>query len=146
MMNRTGLINLSLGLGGVLVIAAPSGAIAAPIIPAPQVQSEDVVQWEPLARIKLDQPFQVEVKNTTPESLDYVVSTQTNFRTIAPGETVTMNSLKLPLFLNINAQRSVGVKYLLSVEKNRVKVGLKLTPSQGDTTLNIDDKGAIYLY
>jgi biopolymer transport protein ExbD len=145
MMNRTALIKLSLGLGVVLVITAPIGAIAAPV-PAPQVQSEDVVQWEPLARIKLDQPFQVEIKNTTPESLDYVVSTQTNFRTIAPGETVTMNSLKLPLFLNINAQRSTGVKYLLSVAENRVKVSLKLTPGQGDTTLNIDDKGAIYLY
>jgi hypothetical protein len=140
MMNRTGLIKLSLGLVVVLAVAAPSRTIAAP------VQSQDVVQWEPLARIKLDQPFQVEVKNTTSETLDYLVSTQTNFRSIAPGETVVMNSLKLPLFLNINAQRSTGVKYLLSVEENRVKVSLKLTPGQGDTTLNIDDKGAIYLY
>jgi hypothetical protein len=145
MMNRTGLIKLSLGLGVILLITAPSGVIAAPIS-SPQVQSEDVVRWEPLARIKLDQPFQVEVKNTTPETLDYLVSTQTNFRTIAPGETVVMNSLSLPLFLNINAQRSTGVKYLLSVEENRVKVSLKLTAGQGDTTLNIDDKGAIYLY
>jgi hypothetical protein len=111
-----------------------------------QVQSQDVVEWEPLARIDQNKPVRIEIKNTTPEPLEYVVTTQTNFRTLAPGDKVQLNSLPLPTFLNINATRSVGVKYLISVDKNVVKVELKLTSGQGDTTLNIDDKGAIYLY
>ncbi len=144
---------LSAILGSMAIFASQSGWAAEPAakgqnasVQNSPVQSQDVVQWEPLARIKLDQPFQIEISNTTPEALEYLVTTQTNFRTIGPGETVKLKSLKLPVFLNINAKRSVGVKYRLSVEGNIVKVGLKLTSGQGDTTLNIDDKGAIYLY
>jgi hypothetical protein len=111
-----------------------------------KVESQDVVRWEPLARVDLGKPFTIEMKNSTSERLEYLITTHTNFRSIAPGETVKLSSLTLPLFLNINATRTVGVKYLLSVERNTVKVELRLTGGQGDTTLNIDDKGAIYLY
>jgi hypothetical protein len=111
-----------------------------------KVESQDVVQWEPLARVDVGKPFTIELKNTTAEQLEYLITTHTNFRSIAPGETVKLSRLTLPLFLNINATRSVGVKYLLSVERNTVKVELRLTGGQGDTTLNVDDKGAIYLY
>jgi hypothetical protein len=38
------------------------------------------------------------------------------------------------------------VKYGLTAKRNRVVLELKIAPGQGDTTLNIDDKGAIYLY
>jgi hypothetical protein len=125
-----------------------SATVAVPTIAATPavVQSQDVVRWEPLARINLEKPFTIEISNSTNETLEYLVTTQTNFRSITPGQKVQLNSLPLPVFLNINATRPIGVKYRLSVDRNIVKVDLKLTPGQGDTTLNIDDKGAIYLY
>jgi hypothetical protein len=134
----------SLAVGCLLV----SASFSLPTIAATgeTVQSQDVVRWEPLARVNLEKPFKIEISNSTNETLEYLVTTQTNFRSIAPGEKVQLNSLPLPVFLNINATRAIGVKYRLSVERNIVKVDLKLTGGQGDTTLNIDDKGAIYLY
>jgi hypothetical protein len=110
------------------------------------IESKDVVRWEPLARVKPEKPVAVVLHNTTREPLEYIITTHTNFRTLAPGQKVILRDFALPTFVNINATRSIGVKYGLKVKGNKVLVDLRLTPGQGDTTLNIDDKGAIYLY
>jgi hypothetical protein len=112
----------------------------------PKAYSEDSVRWEPLGRVNPEKPVTVELINRTQEPLEYLITTHTNFRTLEPGGSIKLSNFVLPSFININATRSVGVKYGLTAKRNRVIVELKIAPGQGDTTLNIDDKGAIYLY
>jgi hypothetical protein len=113
---------------------------------APKVYSEDSVRWDPLGRVDPAKPVTVELINRTQEPLEYLITTHTNFRTLEPGGRIKLSNFTLPTFVNINATRSIGVKYGLSTKQNRVILELKIAPGQGDTTLNIDDKGAIYLY
>jgi hypothetical protein len=110
------------------------------------IESETSVKWVPLARINQAKPVTIELHNKTAEPLEYLITTHTDFRILAPGATVSLIVSDFPTFLNVNAQRSVGVKYQLNVKDNNIKVDLNLTNGQGDTTLNIHDLGAIYLY
>jgi hypothetical protein len=138
-------------LSGVLLGGAVLGLM--PIAQAGQLapdstllESELSVKWVPLARINQAKPVTIELHNKTAEPLEYLITTHTDFRTIAPGETVTIQVTDFPSFVNINAKRSVGLKYGLKVNGNKISVDLNLTGGQGDTTLNIHDLGAVYLY
>jgi hypothetical protein len=125
----------------------PTAASAQPVTGSPTpIESETSVQWVPLARINQAKPVTIELHNKTTESLEYLITTHTDFRTLAPGQTVSLIVTDLPSFLNINAKRSVGVKYQLNVKANKIMVDLRLTGGQGDTTLYIHDLGAVYLY
>jgi hypothetical protein len=126
--------------GLTLSTIAPSPANPDPIV------SQNSVQWIPLARVNPAKAVTLELRNKTPESLEYLITTHTNFRTLDPGKTTSLLVSDFPTFLNINAKRAIGVKYELTIEANKIIVDLKLTGGQGDTTLNVDDKGAIYLY
>jgi hypothetical protein len=124
-----------------------TAASAQPVTGSPTpIESETSVQWVPLARINQAKPVTIELHNKTTESLEYLITTHTDFRTLAPGQTVSLIVTDLPSFLNINAKRSVGVKYQLNVKANKIMVDLRLTGGQGDTTLYIHDLGAVYLY
>jgi hypothetical protein len=132
-------------LAGCLLL--PHAASAKPLSDEPSlIESEMSVKWVPLARINQAKPVTIELHNKTAEPLEYLITTHTDFRTIAPGETVSIQVTDFPSFVNINAKRSVGVKYGLKVNGNKIKVDLNLTAGQGDTTLNIHDLGAVYLY
>lgn len=136
-------------LSGVLAgcLLLPHAASAKPLSDEPSpIESEMSVQWVPLARINQAKPVTIELHNKTAEPLEYLITTHTDFRTIAPGETATVIVTDFPTFVNVNAKRSVGVKYGLNVKGNKIMVDLKLTAGQGDTTLNIHDLGAVYLY
>jgi hypothetical protein len=136
---------LSAFLAGCLLL--PHAASAKPLSDEPSpIESEISVKWVPLARINQAKPVTIELHNKTAEPLEYLITTHTDFRTIAPGETVSIQVTDFPSFVNINAKRSVGVKYGLKVNGNKIKVDLNLTEGQGDTTLNIHDLGAVYLY
>jgi hypothetical protein len=125
----------------------PSSARANQLSAEPSlIESEMSVKWEPLARINQAKPVTIALHNKTAEPLEYLITTHTDFRTIAPGETVTIQVTDFPSFVNINAKRSVGLKYGLKVNGNKISVDLNLTSGQGDTTLNIHDLGAVYLY
>ncbi|NJN49116.1 MAG: hypothetical protein HC805_04145 [Alkalinema sp. RL_2_19] len=110
------------------------------------IQSQKSIEWIPLARINPAQPVTIELNNTSNDELEYLITTHTNFRTLAPGQKASIIVTDFPAFVNINAKRSVGVKYLMRVQGNKIMVDLKLTTGQGDTTLNIHEQGAIYLY
>ncbi|MBE9032048.1 hypothetical protein IQ266_20120 [filamentous cyanobacterium LEGE 11480] len=114
--------------------------------PKAAIQSKTSIDWVPLARINPEKPVTIELNNKTQEELEYLITTHTNFRTLAPGQTASVIVTDFPAFLNINAKRSIGVKYLMRVSQNKVKLDLNITGGQGDTTLNIHEKGAIYLY
>ncbi|MFM2433200.1 MAG: hypothetical protein RLZZ511_4414 [Cyanobacteriota bacterium] len=110
------------------------------------LESELSVRWEPLARVNASKPVTIVLNNNTPETLEYLITTHTDFRRLAPGASSRVIVADFPTFLNVNAQRTVGVKYRLTVDKNQVTLDLKVADDQGDTTLNIDQTGAIYLY
>lgn len=122
----------------------------APATAAPQdkgvIQSKTTIEWVPLARVNPSKPVTIVLNNQTNETMEYLITTHTNFRTLAPGQQASLIVTNLPSFVNINATRSVGVKYFLKVKDNTITADLKLTPGQGDTTLNIHEQGAIYLY
>jgi hypothetical protein len=133
-------------LGGAVLGLMPI-AQAGQLAPDPTLlESELSVKWVPLARINQAKPVTIELHNKTSEPLEYLITTHTDFRTLAPGETVSLIVSDFPTFVNVNAKRSVGVKYGLNVKGNKISVDLNLTAGQGDTTLNIHDEGAIYLY
>jgi hypothetical protein len=136
----TGLVASGLMLLSSLASANPLSAEPSPI------ESETSVKWVPLARINPQKSVTIELHNKTAEPLEYLITTHTDFRTLAPGETVSLIISDFPTFVNVNAKRSVGVKYQLNVKGNKIKVDLNLTGGQGDTTLNIHDLGAVYLY
>lgn len=114
-----------------------------------RVQSEVSVKWEPLARIQNPkQSVTIELNNQTQETLEYLITTRTDFRTLASGQKTRLivEASKLPVFLNINATSSTEVKYLLKVTGNTVMVDLQPTDGPGDTTLNIQETGGIFVY
>jgi hypothetical protein len=125
----------------------PHAASANPLSAEPSpIESETSVKWVPLARVNPQKSVTIELHNKTAEPLEYLITTHTDFRTLAPGATVSLIVSDFPTFVNVNAKRSVGVKYGLNVKGNKIKVDLNLTGGQGDTTLNIHDLGAVYLY
>ncbi len=114
-------------------------------VPPPVI--DQTLKWIPIGRVKPDVTTEIQLTNRTRETLEYLITTHTNFRILKPGETATMLVKDLPLFLNVNAQRTTGLTYSITTTSNRIKVDVALsTSSQNDTTLNVDSTGAIYLY
>jgi hypothetical protein len=141
---KTGILLAILGTIGFTSAIAQAAQVTNPMIKP--LESELSVKWEPLARINPAEPVTIVLNNQSTETLEYLITTHTDFRRLAPGASTRLMVSDFPGFLNINAQRTVGVKYSLTVEKNQVTINLKLANDQGDTTLNIDRTGAIYLY
>jgi hypothetical protein len=108
----------------------------------------ETLKWIPIARVDPEIETEIKLTNRTREPLEFLITTHTDFRTLQPGESVKLLNSELPMFLNVNAKRSVPLAYSVKVEgKRRIMVDVALsTSSQNDTTLNVDTTGAIYLY
>jgi hypothetical protein len=108
----------------------------------------ETLKWIPIARVDPAVATEIKLTNRTREPLEYLITTRTDFRTLQPGESVKLLNSELPMFLNVNAKRSVSLAYAVKVEgKRRIVVDVAFsTSSQNDTTLNVDTTGAIYLY
>jgi hypothetical protein len=108
----------------------------------------ETLKWIPIARVDPELKTEIKLTNRTREPLEFLITTHTDFRTLQPGETVKLINSELPMFLNVNAKRSVPLTYTVKVEgKRRIVVDVAFSASlQNDTTLNVDTTGAIYLY
>jgi hypothetical protein len=108
----------------------------------------ETLKWIPIARVDPAIATEVKLTNRSREPLEYLITTHTDFRTLQPGESVKLLNSELPMFLNVNAKRSIPLTYAVKVEgQRRIVVDVALsTSSQNDTTLNVDKTGAIYLY
>ncbi len=109
----------------------------------------DAPFWVPAARLATDQPQRIEVNNKTGVTLEYLITTHTDFRTLAPGKSVTLTNFSTPLFLNINPQESnylVAYKVSVNPKTNTLIVNVTLTGNPDNRTLNLDETGAVYLY
>lgn len=146
-------------LGSVLLAAAlvtigSSGSSIAQVETAPSssptkpaASSADF--WVPVARITPDKDAKIQIINQTGEVLEYLITTHTDFRDLAPGQSATLTSLEFPVFININYKRdSDNVDYSVSVDQKTNTLTVKVTPTtgQGDRTLNVDQTGGVYLY
>ncbi len=149
----------ALALTGMLVSAMVS-AIGTPSLAADKaseaakkageaVKAADSPFWIPAARLATDKPQRIEVNNKTGVILDYLITTHTDFRTLAPGKSVTLTNFTPPVFLNINPQESnylVAYKVSVNVKTNTLVVNVTLTNNPDNRTLNLDETGAVYLY
>lgn len=103
--------------------------------------------WVPVARVNPAQPIQLNLVNKTGQTLEYLMTTHTNARTLDAGKSVVLTSFQPPIFLNVNAPDQAGtLKYQVSTQKNRITVEVVPIGQFGDHTLNIAETGAIYLY
>ena len=96
-----------------------------------------------------DKPQRIEVNNKTGITLDYSITTHTDFRTLKPGKSVTLTNFSTPVFVNINPQESnYLVAYTVSVtaKTNTLVVNVTLANKLDNRTLNLDETGAVYLY
>jgi hypothetical protein len=109
----------------------------------------DAPFWVPAARLATDKPQRIEVNNNTGVTLEYLITTHTDFRTLAPGKSVTLTNFSTPMFLNINPQESnylVAYKVSVNAKTNTLIVNITLTRNPDNRTLNLDETGAVYLY
>jgi hypothetical protein len=105
--------------------------------------------WQPVALINPAQPWGIRLTNTTDITLEYSVTTSDTPRPLEPGESATLSDLVLPVYLLINPlSADTSLEFILTVEGDVVKVGVgtrdSVTP--GDTTVNINEQGGIYIY
>lgn len=145
------------GLLAMSAIAAPwmTDAIAQNV---PQPQQNDV--RAAVARINPTRPIQVRVISQTQEPVVASIVPAAGYRNLAPGQTVTFGRLHtsylpLPMDLQVTLQNTPDpnnpVQVFLDVKPvgNEIVVRVKTStggngsPSQ---TVNVDDKGAIYIY
>lgn len=105
--------------------------------------------WQPVARVNPRQPIRVQLTNRTGIPVEYILTTQTGFRQLAPGQTAQLSGFSLPAYLNINPTRDrTIITYRISVnpETNTATVEIHPSPTAGLHSINIDGTGAIYVY
>lgn len=114
--------------------------------------------WQPTARVAINRPIVVEVKNNTDELIDYNLTTNQVAAPvkIEPGQSSVLRDFPLPAYLLINFSSSTVdssqfvLKYEVTVDEKNNKVLVKVNKTgreaQGNNTLNISETGAIFIY
>jgi hypothetical protein len=134
--------SLLLPAGLPLLLVPP--AISAPVTPMANAS------WQPIARINPTQPYQVQIINKTGIGLEYS-STTNEFppRRLAARATSTLNQLPTPIYLLISPlDGRFNLKYTVATRNNLVMVTVTQLPdnSPGNTTVNIQETGGIFVY
>ncbi|OUC13699.1 MAG: hypothetical protein B0A82_15445 [Alkalinema sp. CACIAM 70d] len=132
-----------------IAMAKPQPIDERPISKLKESEKSSDEFWVPAARVDNQKPAKIQLVNKTQETLEYLITTHTNFRRLTPGQSVTLSDFQPPVFININSLKDSGnVEYSVTVDKqsNVATVEIKPTIGQGNRTLNLDKTGAIYLY
>jgi serine/threonine-protein kinase len=111
--------------------------------------------WQPVARINPKSPFKVKIVNQTKDTIEYAVTTN-EFppRQLYANENTTLTYIPLDANLLINSLAQTDKEFASSLEfevsaaNNTITVTIRPGngASAGDSTLNIDNKGAIYIF
>ncbi|WP_041933147.1 hypothetical protein [Gloeothece verrucosa] len=117
--------------------------------------------WQPVARVEVKRPLAIQLVNETDIPLEYDFTTSYDVppQPIQPKQTVTLEEqFRLPAYLLINpsSQSSTAsggtpfnLKFNVDVNKDNV-VTVKIVKvdsnTPGNTTFNIHETGAIYVY
>lgn len=106
--------------------------------------------WQPIARITPGKPYTVRINNQTGTVLEYA-STTNEFppRQLQPGASSTLTNLPASVYLLISSVNPrFNLKYQVSAKQNVVTVNVQQLPetSPGNTTVNIQNTGGIFVY
>jgi serine/threonine protein kinase len=121
----------------------------------PSAQTYQPGYWQPVARINPKNPFKVKIVNQTKDVIEYAVTTN-EFppRQLYANENTTLTYIPLDANLLINSLAQTDKEFASSLEfevsaANNV-ITVTIRPGDGsdagDSTLNIDNKGAIYIF
>ena len=113
--------------------------------------------WQPVARVDISRPLEIQIINKTDLLLDYDLSSNINPspRQLIPGETATLKGFTIPAYILVNRSIAasdpvpVNLKYEVSVDENNViKLTITKIPESepGFSTFNLNKEGAIYIY
>ena len=112
--------------------------------------------WQPVARVNINLPIAIKLINQTEVVLEYSLTTnEAPPRQLLPRNTAVLREIPLPAYVLINPTGSnpdssrVYLKYEVAVgDDNLVTVEIRQISDDipGNTTLNIQESGAIYLY
>ena len=144
---------------GTLPAIAPTQSIAQTIIAQdPPAKTYQPGFWQPAARVAVNRPILIEVKNNTDELIDYNLTTNqvASPVKIEPGKSSSIKDFQLPAYLLINFSSATVdpsqfvLKYEVTVDEKTNTLTVKVNKAGGDApgnrTLNISETGAIYLY
>ncbi|MGH2415561.1 MAG: hypothetical protein ACRDEA_18100 [Microcystaceae cyanobacterium] len=134
-----------------LTIAAP---LVAQDVPA---QTYQPGFWQPIARVNLKRPVTIKLINETDVPIEYGLSNNSELppTSISPGDNAVMAGFPIPAYVLINFvssasdQSDYNLKFDVVVDQDNVVI-VKVQKINGDipgnTTLNLHETGAIYIY
>ncbi|GAA6617077.1 hypothetical protein [Scytonema sp. NUACC26] len=105
--------------------------------------------WQPVARVASPKaPIELQLVNKTGLTLEYGLTDLGFTGKLPPGSSTVRKGVILPDFLLINAMEPlVRLNYDVTVNGNIVTVAIRQAGSgAGDTTINLQQTGGIYVY
>lgn len=106
--------------------------------------------WQPIALVNPRQAVKVQIINKTSAPIDYSLTTnEAPPRQLQIGGTAALTQFTLPAYLLISSSESqMSIKFNLRVMGNLITVEVNQLNSSlpGDTTLNVNNQGGIYVY
>jgi hypothetical protein len=113
--------------------------------------------WQPAARVDINRPIVIKLINETDVTLNYDLTTniEKSPEQLEPGKETSFKDFPIPVYLLINPDASVSntsefnLKYDVVVDDNNtaiVRIRKVAEGTPGNTTLNLHETGAIYIY
>jgi hypothetical protein len=113
--------------------------------------------WQPSARVDINRPIIIKLINETDVTLNYDLTTniEKSPEQLEAGKEVSLKDFPIPAYLLINPAASTpdmsefNLKYDVAVDTNNtaiVKIRKVDNETPGNTTFNLHETGAIYVY
>jgi hypothetical protein len=112
--------------------------------------------WQPVARVNIRRPIEIKLINQTDIPLEYDLTTNQDIapKPISPGDTAIIKEFPIPAYILINPKAGTpdtptfNLKFAVSAINNVVTVGIQKVGEEipGNTTLNLHETGALYIY
>ena len=121
-----------------------------PIAAQPPAETYQPGYWQPVARVDINRPLEITFVNQTGLVMEYALTTnEAPPRQLLPRNTAVLKEIPVPAYILISPETPLkNVKYETKVTDNVVIVTIRQISDSlpGDTTLNIDETGAVYVY
>ena len=131
----------------VSTILIPSASLNAQTPPAETYQPGF---WQPVARVDINRPIQLQFVNQTGQELEYALTTnQAPPRQLLPQSVAVLREIPIPANVLVNAKSPLtNLKYAVTVADNVVTVTIRQVNGEtpGDNSLSINETGGIYIY
>lgn len=143
-------------------------SLTAAIVAQPKVDEPKVAQtppaktyqpgfWQPAARVDVNRPIVIKLINETDITLNYDLTTNIDKspEQLEPGKEISLKDFPIPAYLLINPDSSItntsefNLRYDVTVDTDNtaiVKILKVDSETAGNTTFNLHETGAIYIY